>query len=84
VFFDFIVSDLDSSSGLTEAHDLVRGKESHELWSLDHFDGTRTVNIEVAPGSVEVGVEVGAESITTETLMGSHDFLGSSEHVLLG
>jgi len=67
-----------SERGLTERHSLVGGKESHELRSLGNLNGAGLVDIEVAPGLSEVSFEIGLESITGETLVGSKDFLGSA------
>jgi len=71
-----------SETGLTERHSLVRGEESHELRGLGDLDGTGFVDIEVSPGLGEIGVHVGLEGITGETLMGSEDFLGGESSTL--
>ena len=60
-----------------EGHVLVGSEESHELWHLDDIDLTILGDIEVSPGSWEVGVEVLLLGITGESLMGLED-LGSS------
>lgn len=67
-----------SERGLAERHSLVGGKESHELRSLGNLNGATLVDIEVAPGLSEVSFEIGLECITSETLVGSKDFLGGA------
>ena len=43
-----------SESVVTEAHSLVRGKESDELGGLEGFNLSYSVNIEMSPGFLEV------------------------------
>merc|ERR1711998_491326 len=62
-----------SEAGLTELLPLVGEEESGEGTSLSGLDGTGLHNIEVAPGLVEVGVEVRGEGITGEASVGAED-----------
>ena len=64
-------------------HALVGAEESHEHWGLDDLDGTVTVDVEVGPGLVEVGIHVLGGGSSLETLVGSKNFLSSVLHVLL-
>ena len=64
-----------SEARLTELHSLVGGEESHEQRSLDDLDDANSVDIEVTPGLVEVGVHVLGKSLTGELLVGSEDLL---------
>ena len=43
------------------------------MWRLDDLDVSNSVDIEVAPGLGEVGIKVGGESFTGESLVGSED-----------
>jgi hypothetical protein len=63
---------------------LVGCEESHELWHLDDLDISTLVYVEVGPGLVEVGIEIGSEGSAGETLMGVEDLLGSGEGGGLG
>ena len=65
---------------LAEGHVLVRAEESHELWGSINSDGTSSVNIEMSPCLGEVGIEVGLEGGTAESLMGAEDLGGSGSH----
>ena len=59
---------------------MVGAEESHQLWHLDDLNESGLVNIEVSPGLGEVGVEVGLEGSTAESLMGAENFGGSGSH----
>jgi len=65
-------------SELTERHSLVGSEESHDLGGLDGLNRAGSVDVEVAPGLIEVGSEVRLESITLETLMGGEDLSSES------
>ena len=62
---------------------MVRGQESHELRGLNYLNSSITVDIEVAPGLVEVGIHVLRETLTLKSLVGSENLLGGSECILL-
>merc|ERR1719263_865550 len=64
---------------LTKRHVLVRAEESHELWHLDDLNESSLVDIEMSPGLAEVGVDVGSELFSRESLVGSENLLGGSE-----
>ena len=59
-------------------HSLVGAKESHELRCLDGFDGTNSVDIEVTPSFVEVGIEISAKCFTFHLLVGFKNLGASS------
>jgi len=65
-----------SLSRLAELHALVGAQEAHKLRHLDDLDVAGEVNIKVAPGLVEVGVEVLLESGAGQALVGVEDLLG--------
>ena len=61
---------LGAGCSFSKAHVLVGGKESHEHWHLDDLNESGSVDIEVGPGSWEIGVEIFLEGITSESFMG--------------
>merc|ERR1712080_298103 len=60
-----------------EVHLLIRAKESHELWHLDGFNLTGSVDVEVSPGSWEVGLEMVVSNSSSHTLVGVDNLRGS-------
>jgi len=81
-FFGFTIW-IFCSARLTKLHALVGAEESHEHWRLDDFNSTITVDIEVAPGFIEIGVHVFSKGWTTETLVGSKNLLSGVLHTCL-
>ena len=65
-----------SESVMSKAHSLVRGEESNELSSLEGFNLSYSVNIEVSPGFFEVFIEIFGESCTLESFVSGEGFLG--------
>ena len=57
---------------------MIGHEESHELWSIEDWDGSGSVNIEVSPGFGPVGVEVVNLSGTSDVLVGGKDLLSES------
>ena len=77
------VLSLSISAGFLEAHVLVGGQESHELWHLDDLDPAGKVNIEVFPGLIEESVQVLVKRAARESLVGVENLLSSSHSVFL-
>ena len=65
-------------SSLSEGHVLVRAKESHQLSGSVNSDRSGSVDVEVAPCLIEVGVEVGLDSGGLHLLVGGEDLGGGS------
>ena len=61
-----------------EVEGLIRGEEAHELGDDLNTDAANLVDVEVSPGTGEVGSEVISESGTLEALVGAEDFSGGS------
>merc|ERR1712100_122049 len=57
---------------------LVGHEESHEAWSIEDWDGSGSVDIEVSPCFGPVGIEVGLLSSTSDVLVGGEDLLSES------
>ena len=62
---------------------MVGGKESAELWHLDDLDPAGLVNVEVAPGFFEEGIQILIESSTSESFMGAKNLLSGRGSVFL-
>jgi len=54
---------------------LIGHEESHELWGIEDWDVSGSVNIEVSPGFGPVGVEVVNLSLSSDVLVGGENFL---------
>ena len=57
---------------------LVGHKESHELWSIEDWDGSGSVDIEVTPCFGPVGTKVLNLSGSFNIFMGGEDLHGES------
>ena len=69
----YLVRLTDRSISSLEVEGLVGGEESHEHWDGLNTDETGLVDVVVSPGSWEVGLHVGGELSTLESLMGGED-----------
>ena len=69
----YLVRLTDRSISSLEVEGLVGGEESHEHWDGLNTDETGLVDVVVSPGSWEVGLHVGGEIYTLESLVGGED-----------
>jgi len=57
---------------------LVGCEESHEAWSIEDWDGSGSVDIEVTPSFSPVGFEIFDLSGTRDLFVGGEDLHGES------
>ena len=57
---------------------MVGSEESHQHWHLDDLNDSGSIDIEMSPGLVEVGLKISLEGGTSESLMGGKDLLRGS------
>merc|ERR1712178_42547 len=69
---------------LTQLLSLVGAEEHAELLGLLSLDGTSSVDVEVVPGLVEVGVKIGLEGSAGDAEVGAEDLGGEGSAPGLG
>merc|ERR1711998_184590 len=57
---------------------LIGHEESHEAWSVQDWDGSSSVNIEVSPSFSPVGIEIFLLSSTSDVFVGGKNLLSKS------